>query len=179
MYDLGIKKFNEFCKEHNVLSSAPIDQTMICYFVSYLNKAGFQASSIKVYLAAIQHMQIARTGTELEHSKMPILKILQSGIRRTQALLPKQSLTRLPITQEEDIIMLWAASALCFFCMGELTMPNDTNYCTQKHLSLGDIAINSHCNPTVLRISSRCPKQTMNSRGCTFLWGKQETISAQ
>jgi len=98
MYDSVIKKFNEFCKEHNVPSSAPIDQTMICYYVSYLAKAGLQASSIKVYLAALRHTQIARTGTELELSKMPKLKILQSGIRRTQALLPKQSLTRLPIT---------------------------------------------------------------------------------
>ena len=131
--------------------------------MSYLAKAGLQASSIKVYLAALRHTQIARTGMELEHSKMPKLKILQSGIRRTQALLPKQSLTRLPITpailrkikeawspraQEEDIIMLWAASALCFFgffCMGELTTPDDSNYCAQKHLSPGDIAIDSHC----------------------------------
>ena len=50
---------------------------MICYYVSYLAKAGLQASPIKVYLAALHHTQIARTETELEHSKMPKLKILR------------------------------------------------------------------------------------------------------
>ena len=53
------------------LSSRWIAPTMICYFVSYFAKAGLQASSIKVYLAAIRHMQISRTGPELEHNKMP------------------------------------------------------------------------------------------------------------
>ena len=159
---------------------------MICYFMSYLAKAGLQASSIKVYLAAIRHMQIARTGMELEHSKMPKSKILQVAscrIRRMKALLPKQSLTCLPIIPailrkikqvwspraQEDIIMLWAASALCFFVfffhMGELTTPDDTNYCTQKHLSLGDIAIDSHCNPTVLRIFLKTSKADSELKG--------------
>ena len=163
---------------------------MICYYVSYLAKAGLQASSIKVYLAALRHTQIARTGMELEHSKMPKLKILQSGIRRTQALLPKQSLTRLPITpailrkikeawspraQEEDIIMLWAASALCFFGffrMGELTTPDDSNYCAQKHLSLGDIAIDSHCIPSVLRIFLKTSKTDREFKGVHIFVGK-------
>ena len=159
---------------------------MICYYVSYLAKAGLQASSINVYLAALRHTQIARTGMELEHSKMPKLKILQSDIRRTQALLPKQSLTRLPIlrkikeawsprAQEEDIIMLWAASALCFFGffrMGELTTPDDSNYCPQKHLSLGDIAIDSHCNPSVLRIFPKTSKTDREFKGVHIFVGK-------
>ena len=40
MYDSSIKRFNEFCKQHKVPSLAPIDQTIICYYVSYLAKAG-------------------------------------------------------------------------------------------------------------------------------------------
>ena len=156
---------------------------MICYYVSYLAKAGLQASPIKVYLAALHHMQIARTGTELEHSKMPKLKILQSGIKRTQALLPKQSLTRLPITpailrkitrgRYHYAMGCQCTVFLCFFFrMGELTLPDDSNYCVQKHLSPGDIAIDSHCNPSVLRIFLKTSKTDRELKGVHIFVGK-------
>ena len=59
-----------------------------------------------------------------------------------------------------------------FFPMGELTTPDDTNYCTQKHLSLGDIAIDSHCNPTVLRIFLKTSKTDCEFKGVHIFVGK-------
>ena len=70
---------------------------------------------------------------------------------------------------------IWAASALCFFGffhMGELIMPDDTNYCTQKHLSPGDIAIDSHCNPTMLRIFLKTSKTDREFKGVHIFVGK-------
>ena len=59
-----------------------------------------------------------------------------------------------------------------FFCMGELTTPDDTNYYTQKRLSVGDITIDSHCNPTVLRIFLKTSKTDCEFKGVHIFVGK-------
>ena len=56
--------------------------------------------------------------------------------------------------------------------MGELTTPDDSNYCAQKHLSPGDIAIDSHCNPSVLRIFLKTSKTDRELKGVHIFGGK-------
>ena len=51
-------------------------------------------------------------------------------------------------------------------------MPDDTNYCAQKHLSSGDIAIDSHSNPSVLRIFHKTSKTDREFKGVHIFVGK-------
>ena len=65
---------------------------------------------------------------------------------------------------------MWAASMLCFFGffrMGELTIPNDKAYDYSIHLSPGDIATDSHTNPTMLQVHLKTSKTDTHRKGPT------------
>ena len=65
---------------------------------------------------------------------------------------------------------MWAASTLCFFWffrMGELTIPNDKAYDCSIHLSPGDIATDSHTNPTMLQVHLETSKTDRDRKGTT------------
>ena len=101
---------------------------------------------------------------------MPRLGYVLSGIKRAEAhagVLPKP---RLPITLDillklkevwlsppvcPDNIMLWAAACTGFFGFlraGEFTVPSLTSYDPAVHLSLADVAIDSHDSPKLVRL---------------------------
>ena len=142
-----------------------MNQQTLCYYVAYLAKRNLSPATIKVYL-----YHIASDVPEPDRAKMQKLKIVSNGITRVSALKTKETHTRLPITpdilrriyrlwqpnrHEFETILMWAVSTLCFFGffrMGELTIPNDTAYDYSMHLSPGDIATDSHTNPTMLQV---------------------------
>ena len=145
-------------------------------------------SFLKVYLAAIRHAN-CKNRNRTRAQQDPKIKntpewhqedagpLIQTKSHPSFNHSRKIKQVWSPRAQEEDIIMLWAASALCFFGffrMGELTTPDVTNYCTQKHLSLGDIAIDSHHNPTVLRIFLKTSKTDCEFKGAHIFVGKTE-----
>ena len=128
MYKTGTKKFDEFCKKHKIINPMPVDQRLLCYYITYLAQQGLADSTIRVYLSALRHHHIAYDIPEPDRTKMPKLKLVDSGIRRTKARTPKQ--IRLPVTpdilrqvykhwyssrHDYETIMLWSVSTLCFF----------------------------------------------------------------
>ena len=89
------------------------------------------------------------------------------GIRRTQAEAGIQPRTRLPITPQvlsviysylphsPDSSMIWAACCIGFFGFlrsEKFTVPSLEEYDPSVHLSLSDIALDSHTHPSILRI---------------------------
>ena len=68
--------------------------------------------------------------------------------------------------QDYNSIMMWAACCVAFFGLlscSEFTVPSVNDYDPAVHLSLGDIAIDSHIAPTVVRINI---KQSKTDRFC-------------
>lgn len=99
----------------------------------------------------------------------PRLQYVLKGIKRSQAGGTGRS-QRLPITPQvlrkiqmawaskpssHDIKMLWASFTIGFFGFlwsGEFTIPSDSAFDPQSHLSPADIAVDSHNSPSLLRI---------------------------
>ena len=174
-----MKKFDEFCKKHKIINPLPVDQRLLCYYNTYLAQQGLADSTIRVYLSALRHHHIAYDIPEPDRTKVPKLKLVDSGIRRTKTKTPKQ--IRLPVTpdilrqvykhwyssrHDYETIMLWSTSTLCFFGffrLGELLSPINTKYDASSHLSFEDVAVDSHSSPSLVKINP--PKNLKNRPG--------------
>ena len=168
-YQSAIRKFTTFCSLYAINSPFPVSESLLCYFSSYLACQKLSAQTIKTYLAGIRNMQISLGFAEpKEFSSLSRLRRIQMGIQRSQESTPK---TRLPITpgilhtlrnywfqdigKKEDAHMLWAAATVCFFGFlrsGEITVPSAAAFIPAQHLAWGDVAIDSHSVPTMMKV---------------------------
>jgi len=146
---------------------------------------------MKSYLAAVRHGQIAVGLGDPMMGRMPRLQYVVKGAQRSLSGRPKR--TRLPITPEilrrmrssweqlpsrDDAVMLWAASALCFFGflrMGEAVVPSDSGYDPRFHLSHGDVRINNIQNPSWLAVTIKRSKTDQFAKGVTLSIGATGT----
>ena len=77
-----------------------------------------------------------------------------------------------------DQKMMWAACTMAFFAFlrcGEFTQESPTSYNKDKHLSMGEIAVDSHENPTVMTIFLRSSKTDQFGQGTTLYVGRGDT----
>ena len=76
-----------------------------------------------------------------------------------------------------DNIMLWTASCLCFFGFlraGELTVPTEAEYDAGVHLNFSDVALDSKCNPSFLRVHIMASKTDPFRKGIHIFIGSTE-----
>ena len=125
-----------------------------------------------------------------QKAAMPKFKIVNNGIKRTQAFQESNTRVWLPITphilrqirqqwsgkaEDPDVIMLWAACCLTyfgFFRMGEIAVPDDTPYDPAVHLSPGDIAVDSRLHPSMLQVRLKRSKTDQEGKGVDVFVGK-------
>ena len=108
---------------------------------------------------------------------MIVLTYVLQGIKHSQAQLgTNRARTRLPITTELmrvlkraweiqgasfNSVMLWAAACTCFFSFlrsGEATVLTLSGYDREVHLSLSDVAVDSHDFPQMILIRIKASK---------------------
>jgi hypothetical protein len=112
------------------------------------------------------------------------------GIKRNQAKLNKSPRTRLPITsdlmtkmrknleqdkKDEDNIMVWAAMCLCFFGFlraGEMTIPSDSTFDAETHLTYSDVAVDDVTNPYTLKVRIKASKNDPFRKGIDIFLGR-------
>lgn len=159
-------------------------------YVSHLANKGLALSSIKVYLSAIRNLHVeAGLHSEWENQLTPRLQLVLRGIKRAKASDPPTP-ARLPITidimrqikavlmkapEKYDNILLWAACCLAFFGFlrcGEFTVPNQTGYDKDVHLSVNDIALDSRSFPTVVMVTIKQSKTDPFRQGVQLFLGK-------
>ena len=178
-----------FCRSYNISSPFPVSELILCYFVVDLARQGLTPTTIKTYLAAIRHAQIVRGLPELRQAGLPRLQLVQSGIRRERARQGTQRPTRLPITPDilhrirrvwltpplqVDHVMMWAASATCFFGFfraGEITVPTATEFDNAVHLAWGDVSVNSVTPPSMVRVFLKRSKTDQFGQGVEVFLG--------
>jgi len=159
--------------------------------VSLLAQQGLKYRTIKVYLSAVRHLQIAGNYPDpFGGSPMPKLEYVFRGVKKYEVEKGEGKRPRLPITPEIlrrlksqweptahtwDTRMVWAACCLGFFAflrVGEFTVPDDTSYDHSVHLSFGDIALDDLKNPTVLQVSVKQSKTDPFRKGVTLYVGR-------
>lgn len=75
---------------------------------------------------------------------------------------------------QPDVIMLWAASTLCFFGFmraGELTVPSDNGFDKSTHLAFKDVAV----NPKVLKVRLKKSKTDPFRVGVDIFVGRTDS----
>ena len=113
----------------SILTPFPVSESLLCYFATHLACQQLSPQTVKVYMAAIRHMQITMGLPEpWEYSLMPRLHLVQSGIWRAHA--SKQTTKiRLPITPAillrlKEHYGLWQYSAFWLLQSGRDHNPN-------------------------------------------------------
>ena len=170
----------------------PVSESLLCCFVTALARQGLAPSTIRTYLASVRHAQIVRGLPEpREHSGLPRLRLVQAGVQRARAEQGHSRVRqRLPVTPahlrlvrsiwnhyaaDPDIVMLWAAATACFFGFfrsGEITVPSRNAYNPKVHLSWGDVTVDSHSSPSIVRVHLKRTKCDQFGRGVDVFIGR-------
>ena len=127
-YQSAKRRYACFCQAANC-QLLPLTEASLSKFVSYLANQKLKHQTIKVYLSALRHLQIAEgLGNPFLPGSFPRLEYILKGIKHTPSAQSKE--TRLPITppilkslwsvwssqvNDPDVVMLWAACCLGFF----------------------------------------------------------------
>ena len=145
-------------------------------------------STISTYLAGVRHLHIINgVGNPLEGKLQ--LQLVLKGVHRIK---PQKSCPRLPITPlilatikaaldgqaTFDDIMLWAACCVGFFGFmrcGEFTVAAAATYDSSKHLSVRDVAVDNHTDPTMIAVTLRYSKTDQFGAGTTVHLGRTAT----
>ena len=186
-YNSARVRYLNFCTTVNV-TPLPINQSYMCQYVALLAS---QRVSHKSYISALRHLQIASLGSDPGFSNMTVLTYVLQGIKHSQAQLgTNRPHTHPPITTELmrvlkraweiqgasfNSIMLWAAACTCFFGFlrsGEATVPTLSGYDPEVHLSLSDVALDSHDSPQMVLIRIKASKTDPFRLGVTVCLGK-------
>ncbi len=170
-YGTGIRKFIHFCTLFHVCNPLPVSPQLLCYYSAYLATLGLAPSTIKSYLAAVRHLQIAEGFPEPgQYASLAKLRLVATGIQKEASRPPH---IRLPADQ--DTIMLWAACCIAFFGffrIGELTTPSDNSFDPRVHLSFGELAIVNPQNPSAVRIHLKQSKTDQLRKGIDVFVGR-------
>ena len=188
-YGSAKNRYTNFCHKYNLVP-LPVSENQLCQYVGYLAEHDIAHSTMKVYLSAIRHMQIAYKLPEPNISSMARLEQVLKGIKRNQAKQNKKSPTRLPITSDlmrkmrtileekrddEDHIMVWAAMCLCFFGFlrsGEMTIPTESAFDPGAHLTYSDVAVDDISNPSSLKVRIKVSKTDPFRKGVDIYLGR-------
>lgn len=71
--------------------------------------------------------------------------------------------------------MLWAACCTCFYgflCSGEVTISSSEEHDRDCHLSVEDVALDSHSEPSVVRVHIETSKTDLFRQGVFIYFGK-------
>ena len=188
-YRTGLRKFNSFCTQAR-RKAIPTSENTLLLFATYLADQNLSSSTIQVYLSAVRNAHVAKGHYNQFKSQLtPRLYQVIKGIQKTQCV-TKSPKTRQPITFKilegvrsvllkhpctQDDLMIWAACCIAFFGLlrvSEFTTPTQTHFNPSSHLSLSDIALDSHTSPQVIRITLKQSKTDQLRQGTHLYLGK-------
>ena len=188
-YTSAKNRYSQFCNQYN-FPVLPVSEHQLCQYVSFLAEAGLSHVSIKCYLSAIRHLQIAHSLPDPHISSMPKLEGVIKGIKSQQAKKQPVVRPRLPITpvimqkmravwekdsRNQDNIMLWAAVCACFFGFmrsGEITVPSESAYDPGAHLTYSDVSIDDPGHPTLMKLRLKASKTDPFRKGVDIVMGR-------
>ena len=148
-----------------------------------------------MYLSGVRHLQIsAGLPDPFRPLPWPKLEYVLKGIKRSQSIrAPAAGRERLPITPailkkikaywsgqtpSPDLSMLWAAFLLGFFGFlrsGEFTVPDDSSFDPQCHLTPQDVAVDCHHHPSMVRVVLKQSKTDPFRLGVPIFLGRSNS----
>ena len=188
-YASAQSRYLAFCTQF-LIAPLPVQELHLCRFASFLGNENISHSTIKCYLSAVRHLQIASNLPDPMITSMPKLESVIRGIKSQQALNKGSGDKRLPITPDHlltlrrhfqqnsttnDGIMLWAAVTSCFFgCMraGEMTLSSESAFDPNTHLCFKDVSVDSIDNPKIVKLNIKASKTDPFRKGVEVVLGR-------
>ena len=161
-YGSGYSRYLNFCERAH-LTPLPASERGLCLFAAFLVEERVTHSTIKCYLSAVRHLHIQQSQNNQFSTLLLRLELVLHGIKRRHGGARRQP--RLPITPDalslprthwasrvdkRDAMMLWAACCLGFFGFlraGEFTLQSLVIFDPSTHLTVNDVAVDSHGSP--------------------------------
>ena len=185
-YTSARSRYLAFCEQYD-LPSLPLTERTTCLFAAFLAQQGIKPQSISVYLAALRHLTISAGLDPPLRATWPRLQYVLRGIKRTQDSASHR--VRLPITAEimrqlqnvwsnapavdqYQATMLWAACCLGFFGFMRAGEFSATNPREPPSIRASDVAVDSHANPTMVRVFLRRAKTDPFGKGVSVYLGR-------
>ncbi len=194
IYASAKRRFLSFCQALGIGRPFPVDEESLCRGAAHLGQQNLKHRPIKCYLSGIRFMQIHLSlGDPFKNKAVPMLDYVLTGIKLVQARSGSPAKPGLPITLDllerlraewlrtphlPDNIMLWAAACTGFFGFlraGEFTVPSSRDYDPEVHLNLQDLAIDSHSNPSLVRLRIKQSKTDPLRQGVDVFLGATNT----
>ena len=191
-YNLAKHRYLGFCQRFNLVP-VPLSEFVLCRYVAFLSDLSLKYQTIKSYLSALRHLQIAQGFSDpFTPGAFPQLEYVLKGVRRSPHISPQ--LKRLPITldllrklyavwspsaRDLDTHLLWAACCLAFFGFvrsGEITSSSTSVYNQSTVLLVSDVAFNTHLNPSVVAVTIKCSKTDPFRSGVTLFLGRTADV---
>ena len=162
---------------------------MLCCYASHLADNNLAPQTIKLYFAAVWNVQIAMGLPDpREHSSLPLLKRIQTGISRLHAQKGLKQRIRLPITapllrqiksalehsESADRVTWWAICCTAFFGffrLGELLVDKPTAFCQATDLAWGNVSLDNQANPRMICIHLKKSKTDQFGKGSDVVLG--------
>ena len=188
-YASAQSRYLSFCSQF-FLQPIPVNESLLCRFVSFLAMQNISHSSIKGYLSAIRRLQIAQGLPDPLISQMAKLEGVVRGIKSQQAHSAPSPVKRLPITlsilrqlkqhivtstTDLNRVMIWAAACVCFFGFlraGELTVPSESTFDRTVHLCFSDVSVDCIHNPQVVKLRLKASKTDPFRKGVDVVLGR-------
>ena len=172
---------------------APFRACPLLIFVAQLGKEGLRQQSIKCYLSAVRFCSIIRgEGDPFISGAIPVLQYVLRGVKR----IPRAPAhTRLPITPailrtiktqlsshagDVDTVMLWAACSLGFFgFLREFTVRSAREFDPAVSLTLDDVAVDRHDDPSLVKNMLKCSKTDPFGHGVDIFLCRTHSVGQQ
>ena len=163
----------------------PATEHLLILFVAHLAQSCCH-STIRAYLSAVRFLHISHGYGDPMKDKLGLEQILK-GVRRVRR---STSDSRLPITPyilekihavishataAPECVMMWAACCLEYFAFlraGEFTLASTDQFDPETHLSPADVAIDSHSEPSLMRVHLKYSKTDQQRRGVDLYVGR-------
>lgn len=173
-YRSAVDRYLSFCAQLH-LPPLPLTQDNVSRFVACIARSGVAYQSIRVYLAGLRFYQVMNGLPDPGLTDIPLLGYVLRGIRRCPRAVTRQprlpitpeilqmlfsSWSHVPVEENYDATMLWAATSMAFFGFmraGEFTCSSRRAF-SPSMLSPQDISVDSHTNPTMVSIRLRQSK---------------------
>ena len=184
-YSSAQQQYLQFCQLINFHPCLPATEQVLILFVTHLAQKCCH-STIRSYLSAVRFLHVTHVHGDPLQGKLCLEQLLK-GVKRVK---PRGSDPRLPITpfilqkiysiviqdaQSPLNIMMWAACCLGYFAFlraGEFTLQSNGQYNPEIHLSPADISVDSHQEPSLMRIRLKQSKTDQQRVGVDLYVGR-------
>ena len=175
------------------MRAVPASEATLCKFSSSLARDKLKHRTIKSYLSGVRFLHISEGEGDPFVGPRHRLEYTLRGIKRCEAETGGKSCERLPISpgllrkikgvwdaaaEDPDVVMLWAACCLGFFCFlraGEMTVPSDGGFDPEVHLTRNDLAWDNPEAPSMLRVKLKQSKTDPFRKGIQLFVGRTGT----